>query len=68
MGPFSLTLTLYLAERHAVKLVAKVFGEKDVEAVLQGLGRSRQSSDYHCSDSGGGRPRSRPGYEDGHGR
>ena len=37
MSPFS--LACYLAERIAVKFVKKVFGEKDVEAILQRLNR-----------------------------
>jgi hypothetical protein len=34
--------TFYLIERSAVKFVKKVFGEKDVEAVLQRLDRLTQ--------------------------
>ena len=40
MSPFS--LTRYLTERNAVKFVKKVFGEKDIEAVLQRLDRLTQ--------------------------
>ena len=37
MSPFS--LSCHLTERNAVKVVKKVFGEKDVDAVLQRLDR-----------------------------
>ncbi len=37
-----LSLTYYITERNAVKFVKKVFGEKDVEAVLQRLDRLTQ--------------------------
>ena len=37
MGPFS--LSCHLTERNAVKVIKKVFGEKDVDAVLQRLDR-----------------------------
>jgi hypothetical protein len=37
-----LSLTYYITERNAVKFFKKVFGEKDVEAVLQRLDRLTQ--------------------------
>jgi len=37
VGPFS--LSCHLTERNAVKVIKKVFGEKDVDAVLQRLDR-----------------------------
>ena len=37
MRPFS--LSCHLTERNAVKVIKKVFGEKDVDAVLQRLDR-----------------------------
>ena len=40
MSPLS--LTCYITERNAVNFVKKVFGEKDVEAVLQRLDRLTQ--------------------------
>ena len=40
MSPLS--LTYYMTERNAVKFVKKVFGENDVEAVLQRLDRLTQ--------------------------
>ena len=40
MSPLS--LTYYITERNAVKFFKKVFGEKDVEAVLQRLDRLTQ--------------------------
>jgi hypothetical protein len=36
------SLTCYFTQRSAVKFVKKVFGEKDVEAVLQRLDRLTQ--------------------------
>ena len=41
MSPFS--LYCYLNERNAVKFMKTVFGEKDVEAILQRLDRLTQN-------------------------